>query len=87
MLDSSRLQAEGAARQIRSLAVKPVRGNIFDRNGDILAVSTPLDALWGHPPTLLQSKEDLPRLAKALDISIDRLSDLINRNILDKSPT
>ena len=48
ILDSSRLQAEGAARQLRNIAVKPERGRIVDRNGDVLAVSPPLDALWAH---------------------------------------
>ena len=48
ILDSSRLQAEGAARQLRNIAVKPERGRIVDRNGDVLAVSTPLDLSLIH---------------------------------------
>ena len=41
ILESSRLQAEGAARQLRNVAVKPARGRILDRNGDVLAVGLP----------------------------------------------
>ena len=79
ILDSSRLQAEGAARQLRNIAVKPERGRIVDRNGDVLAVSTPLDALWAHPPTLIQAPDDWPRLAEALGMTVSQISSLLDR--------
>ena len=79
ILDSSRLQAEGAARQLRNIAVKPERGRIVDRNGDVLAVSTPLDALWAHPPTLIQAPDDWPRLAEALGMTVSQISSLLGR--------
>ena len=79
ILDSTRLQAEGAARQLRNIVVKPARGRILDRNGDVLAVSTPLDAIWAHPATLFQAREDWPRLAEALDFSPNRLANILER--------
>ena len=79
ILNSSRLQAEGAARQLRSIAVKPARGRIIDRNGDVLAVSTPLDAVWAHPPTLVQSVADQSRLADALGMSVNQIDNLLDR--------
>ncbi len=79
ILDSSRLQSEGAARQLRSIAVTPARGRIIDRNGDVLAVSTPLDAVWAHPPTLFQAAGDWPRLADALGMSINQVGSLLDR--------
>lgn len=77
ILDRSRLQAEGAARQLRNVAVKPARGRILDRNGDVLAVSTPLDAVWAHPPTLLGAAQDWPRLAEALGVSPSQIASLL----------
>ena len=77
VLDSARLRAEGEARQLRSVAVKPVRGKITDRNGEILAVSTPLDAIWAHPATLSEAQADWPRLAQALRLSVDHVSSLL----------
>ncbi len=77
ILDRSRLQAEGAARQLRNGAVKPARGRILDRNGDVLAVSTPLDAVWAHPPTLLGAAQDWPRLAEALGVLPSQIASLL----------
>lgn len=80
VVESSRLQAEGAARQLRNIAVKPARGRILDRNGEVLAVSTPLDAVWAHPPTLLQAPGDWPRLAEALGMNPNQVASLLSRN-------
>ena len=40
---------------------------ILDRNGDALAVSTPVDTVWANPAELAQSPQEFVRLAKALD--------------------
>jgi cell division protein FtsI (penicillin-binding protein 3) len=79
ILESSRLQAEGAARQLRNVAVKPARGRILDRNGDVLAVSTPLDAVWAHPATLVEARHDWPRLAEALGITPSHIASLLSQ--------
>src|SRR4026209_1124704 len=39
---------------------------ILDRNGDALAVSTPVDTVWANPAELAQSPQEFTRLAKAL---------------------
>ena len=36
------LQAEGDKRQIRTIAIPAPRGEIYDRNGELLALSTPM---------------------------------------------
>ena len=68
------------SRQLRNIAVKPARGRILDRNGEVLAVSTPLDAVWAHPPTLLKAPADWPRLAEALGMNPNQVASLLNRN-------
>ena len=35
---------------------------IPDRHGEPLAVSSPVDSVWAHPPTLLANRERLPEL-------------------------
>jgi cell division protein FtsI (penicillin-binding protein 3) len=40
---------------------------ILDRNGEPLAVSTPVDTVWADPRKLAQSPQDFARLAKVLD--------------------
>ncbi len=45
-------QREGDARFLRDLPIAASRGMITDRNGEPLAVSTPLDSIWVNPRML-----------------------------------
>ena len=47
---------------------------ITDRNGEPLAVSTPVESVWGNPQELLKSPERLPELARALGVPPDQLT-------------
>jgi cell division protein FtsI (penicillin-binding protein 3) len=55
------LQEKGDARYSRVLEIPAVRGRILDRNGDALAVSTPVKSVWAIPAdlelTALQRRE------------------------------
>ncbi|MDX1795357.1 MAG: penicillin-binding protein 2 [Hydrogenovibrio sp.] len=46
------LQSEGNKRQIRTMTIPAPRGEIYDRNGKLLALSTPVDAIWVDPKIL-----------------------------------
>ena len=67
------LQGQGEARFLRQVAIPTVRGNILDRNGEPLAVSTPVESVWAHPGELLQAADRLPALAALLDTPADAL--------------
>ena len=43
------LQAKGASRYARVIEMPATRGRIMDRNGDVLAVSTPVKSVWAIP--------------------------------------
>ena len=79
VLESSQLRSEGEIRQIRTLPVKPVRGVIMDRQGEILAVSTPLDAITADPRELRKAGPDLERLAAALNIPLKQITSRLDR--------
>jgi len=66
--DNVFLQERGAARYSRELELPAHRGRIVDRNGEPLAVSTPVKSLWAFPGQLELSSEDLVRLARVLDV-------------------
>jgi cell division protein FtsI (penicillin-binding protein 3) len=61
------LEKQGDARFTRVAKLSANRGMILDRNGEPLAVSTPVDTVWANPAELAQSPQDFGRLAKALD--------------------
>jgi len=52
ILQADFLQDEGNKRQIRTLNIPAPRGDILDRNGHVLALSTPIDSIWVDPKTL-----------------------------------
>lgn len=55
------LQKQADKRQMREVTVQAYRGMITDRNGEPMAVSSPVTSLWCNPQDLLQAREDLRR--------------------------
>ena len=62
------LQERGAARYSRELELPAHRGRIVDRNGEVLAVSTPVKSLWAFPGQLEVDDRSLDALGRALDV-------------------
>ncbi|WP_018954244.1 peptidoglycan D,D-transpeptidase FtsI family protein [Thioalkalivibrio sulfidiphilus] len=60
------LRGEGDARHLRVVSIPAHRGMILDRNGEPLAVSTPVDSVWANPQETLQAPERLAELARVL---------------------
>lgn len=67
-------QAQGDARFLREIPIPTSRGMITDRNGEPLAVSTPVESIWANPQVLLKYPQRLPELARALGIPADHLT-------------
>ena len=61
-------QRQGDARFLREIEIPTSRGQILDRNGEPLAVSTPVESLWVNPPVLMEHADRIPELAQALGI-------------------
>lgn len=66
-------QKQGDARFLREVPIPVSRGTIFDRNGEPLAVSTPMMSIWANPAEVLDSDEHIPALAQALGVDADGL--------------
>lgn len=72
-------QGQGDARFLRDIPVAVSRGTIFDRNGEPLAVSTPVESIWGNPQELLSNRERLPELARALGLEPQVLTERLEQ--------
>jgi cell division protein FtsI (penicillin-binding protein 3) len=66
LVDNAFLTRQGDARFMRVVSSVAHRGNIVDRNGEPLAVSTPVESVWANPKELAAAYDQWPDLAKAL---------------------
>jgi cell division protein FtsI (penicillin-binding protein 3) len=76
LVDHADLSQKGDARFSRVAAIPAHRGTITDRQGEPLAVSTPVDSIWINPKQMGESVDQLPALARS--IGIDR-QELVRR--------
>ena len=67
-------RAQGDARALREIPIATSRGMITDRNGEPLAVSTPVESVWANPQELLKHPDRIPELARALGVPADELT-------------
>ena len=72
------LQEKGDARYSRVLAIPATRGRILDRNGEALAVSTPVKSVWAIPADVEASGSQRRKLAALLSISLRELEKKIS---------
>ena len=66
VVDRDFLIGQGDARSLRHIPIPAHRGLITDRNGEPLAVSTPVTTLWANAKELQVAKDRWPALASAL---------------------
>lgn len=71
------LQSQGDNRSIRTVSIPAHRGVITDRNGEPLAVSTPVTAIIANPQQI--QSDDIDRLAKAMGLPVSQLRSRLQR--------
>jgi len=71
------LQEQGDARYLRVVTMPAHRGMILDRNGEPLAVSTPVDSVWADPSELAAQRDRWPALAKLLGMKAEQVHRLV----------
>lgn len=77
------LQGQGDARHLRVMDLAANRGVIMDRNGEPLAISTPVDSVWVDPRVYLENSgnkgAEAAQLAKLLDLNASELQQRIEK--------
>ena len=68
VLNNEFLQEKGESRYRRDLEIFASRGRIADRNGEPLAVSTPMKSIWAIPADAKLTSEQTGELAKLLEV-------------------
>ena len=68
------LQEKGEARYARVLEIPATRGRIVDRNGEALAISTPVKSIWAIPEDVKVNAAQLKALAGLLQADPRELS-------------
>lgn len=84
IINNETLQYQGDARTVRNDEIAAHRGNILDRNGQPLAISTPVQSLVLNPKEILQHPEQWDQLATAL-LSIDVNPEVLHNRIQENS--
>ena len=69
VLEREFLREEGEARYLRDWEIPARRGMILDRNGEPLAVSSPVASVWTDPRKLKDYPEAMGELADAMGIA------------------
>ncbi len=71
------LQKKGDDRYSRTLKLQAYRGKISDRNGEILAVNSPVASVWVDPSVLEMNSKQKSKLASVLKISTKDIDEKI----------
>jgi cell division protein FtsI (penicillin-binding protein 3) len=81
LVDHQFFAKQGDDRSMRVVKIAAHRGAVTDRNGEPLAVSTPVDSVWVNPPELNENIDQLPKLARALKEDQQTLARRITSNL------
>ena len=79
VLNQAFFQQQGDARHIRTVPISAHRGDIYDRNGEPLAISTPVDSVWINPKEFTGFQK-VSSLAKVLNLNSVHLKNKIQKH-------
>ncbi len=74
------LQEKGDARYSRTLVLSAQRGKITDRNGELLAISSPVESVWANPSDVKIDAQQTKKIADLLQLS----AEFINKKLANE---
>ena len=81
VLNKEFLNQQADTRHLRTEKISAHRGTISDRNGEPLAISTPVDSVWANPRELAPAVDNVPKLARILGLDSQLLIRRITRSM------
>jgi cell division protein FtsI (penicillin-binding protein 3) len=81
VLNKEFLNQQADTRHLRRERISAHRGTITDRNGEPLAISTPVDSIWANPKELAPAVDEVPQLARTLGLDPQLLMRRITRSM------
>jgi cell division protein FtsI (penicillin-binding protein 3) len=78
VLDRQFLQHEGHIRHDGLVSVPAHRGRLLDRNGELLAISTPVKSVWVNPKEFEATEKDIKALADVLGVSVKDIHERVD---------
>ena len=81
VLNKDFLNLQADTRHLRTEKISAHRGTITDRNGEPLAISTPVDSVWANPQELAPAVDNVPKLARILGIEPQQLMRRVTRSM------
>jgi len=79
-LNNDFLQQKGESRYSRVLEISANRGRITDRNGEALAISTPVKSVWAIPEEVQYSSQQRAKLAALLELAPQEIDKRLNES-------
>jgi cell division protein FtsI (penicillin-binding protein 3) len=81
ILNKDFLQDKGEMQHVGTVDVSAYRGQILDRNGEPLAISTPVQSIWVNPRQLKDSEQDkIEQMARILSIPEFELKAILKKD-------
>ncbi|MDH5230353.1 MAG: penicillin-binding transpeptidase domain-containing protein [Gammaproteobacteria bacterium] len=81
VMNNEFLQSQGDARHLRTVKMPAHRGNLLDRNGEPLAISTPVASVWANPIDVKLQSAELKQLAKLLEKNVQDVRQSIQQKL------
>ena len=80
VLNNGFLLSQGDARHLRTISLPAHRGMLLDRNGEVLALSSPVTTVWADPSHVDLQHAALSKLADIIHMPVDEIRSEISKH-------
>ncbi len=78
VLDRQFLKHQGDIRHVGQVSVAAHRGRLLDRNGELLAISTPVKSVWVNPKEFEATEKGIKSLGDLLGVAVPEIHERVD---------